>query len=92
MDWAAVEGIVYSGKEDHPHDILRGTCDRRDSDPDVSADGKGVMSGVERQQKEYPMDLEDEEGFSLHCFRVKKFRNIIYHVDFEKKRMEKKIS
>ena len=51
MDWAAVEGIVYS-EEGSSARYSGGTCDRRrDSDPDVSADGKECDSGVERQQK-----------------------------------------
>ena len=73
MDWAAVEGIVYS-EEDHPHDILGAH---------VTEEGiliqtflptaKSVTVVLKDSKKEYPMDL----AFSLHCFRVKEFRNII---------------
>ncbi len=47
-----------------------------------SADGKECDSGVERQQKEYPMDLEDEEGFFAALLPGKRIPKYHYHVDF----------
>ncbi|MDY3920472.1 MAG: 1,4-alpha-glucan branching protein GlgB [Candidatus Limivivens sp.] len=63
MDWAAIEGIVYS-EEDHPHELLG---------PHMTENGlliqtfiptaKSVSVYLKGDKKEYPMELEDEEGF-----------------------------
>ena len=63
MDWAAVEGIVYS-EEDNPHAILgahvteQGILIQTFIPTAIS-----VTVVTESSGKEYPMDLEDEEGF-----------------------------
>ena len=82
MDWAAVEGIVYS-EEDHPHDILGAH---------VTEEGiliqtflptaKSVTVVLKDSKKEYPMDLEDEEGFFAALLPGKKIPKYHYHVDF----------
>ena len=89
MDWAAVEGIVYS-EEDHPHDILGAH---------VTEEGvliqtflptaKSVTVVLKDSGEEYPMDLEDED-FLQHYFRRKEFRTITTRWSL-KKLMEKKI-
>ena len=85
MDWAAVEGIVYS-EEDHPHDILGAH---------VTEEGiliqtflptaKSVTVVLKDSKKEYPMDLEDEEGFFAALLPGKKIPKYHYHVDFGEK-------
>ena len=82
MDWAAVEGIVYS-EEDHPHDILGAH---------VTEEGiliqtflptaKSVTVVLKDSKKEYPMDLEDEEGFFAALLPGKRIPKYHYHVDF----------
>ena len=85
MDWAAVEGIVYS-EEDHPHDILGAH---------VTEEGiliqtflptaKSVTVVLKDSKKEYPMDLEDEEGFFAALLPGKRIPKYHYHVDFGEK-------
>ena len=63
MDWAAIEGIVYS-EEDHPHEILG---------PHMTEDGLLIQAFIptavsvavcmKGDKTEYPMEMEDEEGF-----------------------------
>ena len=82
MDWAAVEGIVYS-EDDHPHDILGAH---------VTEEGiliqtflptaKSVTVVLKDSKKEYPMDLEDEEGFFAALLPGKRIPKYHYHVDF----------
>ena len=82
MDWAAVEGIVYS-EEDHPHDILGAH---------VTEEGiliqtflptaKSVTVVLKDSKKEYPMDLEDEEGCFAALLPGKRIPKYHYHVDF----------
>lgn len=63
MDWAGIEGVVYS-EEDHPHDLLG---------PHLTEEGvliqtfiptaKEISVVVEGVKKTYPMEMEDEAGF-----------------------------
>ncbi len=63
MDWAAIEALVYS-EEDNPHSILG---------PHITEDGVLIQTflptavkasvKVSGGKKEYPMIMEDEEGF-----------------------------
>ena len=75
-------GIVYS-EEDHPHDILGAH---------VTEEGiliqtflptaKSVTVVLKDSKKEYPMDLEDEEGFFAALLPGKRIPKYHYHVDF----------
>lgn len=82
MDWAAIEGIVYS-EEDQPHSILGAH---------ITEDGvliqtflptaKRVVIRIERSQKEYPMELADEEGFFAVLIPGKRIPKYHYVVTF----------
>ena len=82
MDWAAVEGIVYS-EEDNPHAILGAH---------VTEEGiliqtflptaKSVKVVMEGSKKEYLMELEDEEGFFAVLIPGKRIPKYYYVADF----------
>ncbi|MDY2819998.1 MAG: 1,4-alpha-glucan branching protein GlgB [Hominisplanchenecus sp.] len=82
MDWAAVEGIVYS-EEDNPHAILgahvteQGILIQTFIPTAIS-----VTVVTESSGKEYPMDLEDEEGFFAALIPGKRIPKYHYVVNF----------
>jgi 1,4-alpha-glucan branching enzyme len=83
MDWAEIEGIVYS-EEDNPHAILG---------PHITEYGvliqtfipnaKEVTVKINNSKDEYPMELEDEEGFFAVLIPRKTIPNYIYVVKGE---------
>ncbi|MFA9377468.1 MAG: 1,4-alpha-glucan branching protein GlgB [Lachnotalea sp.] len=84
MDWAEIEGIVYS-EEDNPHAILG---------PHITEhgiliqafipDAKEVVVKINNSQKEYQMEMEDEEGFFAILLPRKTIPNYSYIVKNEK--------
>jgi len=82
MDWAAIEGIVYS-EEDHPEEILGahsvvGTTLIQTFIPDAK-EVSVCMNGAEKKIK---MDLADEEGFYACTVTGKGKKSYQYEVTF----------
>ena len=82
MDWAAVEGIVYS-EEDHPGAVLG---------PQVTKAGVLLQAYIPTAESitvltgdgaEHPMDMEDETGFFAALLPGKKIPDYRYRVTFD---------
>lgn len=81
MDWAAIDGIVYS-EEDNPHEILG---------PHTTAHGvliqafmpeaKQVWVKLKNAEKQYPMEMQHEDGFFSILLTRKKIPEYIYIVE-----------
>lgn len=83
MDWAAIEAVVYS-EEDNPHALMG---------PHVTEEGILIQTfiptavkvsvKVEGVKREYPMELEDEEGFFAVLIPRKTIPGYTYKVEFD---------
>lgn len=84
MDWARIEGLVYS-EEDDPHSFLGAT--KTDDGILVQAyipDAKAVTVHLTGSGDEYPMDMEDESGFFAALLpgrKVPDYRLSVEHAD-----------
>lgn len=84
MDWARIEGLVYS-EEDDPHSFLGAA--RTDDGILVQAyipAAKAVTVRLTSSGDEYPMDLEDESGFFAICLpgrKIPDYRLLVEHAD-----------
>lgn len=86
MDWAKIEGIVYSD-ECHPGEILgphvvKGGVLVQAFFPDA----EDVNIKVEGKKKIYPMTLEDEEGFFAALLPGKAIPDYVFQVDGAEKK------
>ncbi|MDO5422534.1 MAG: 1,4-alpha-glucan branching protein GlgB [Eubacteriales bacterium] len=89
MDWAAVEGIVYS-EEDHPHEILG---------PHLTEEGlliqtflptaQAVTVCIKGDKNEYPMEQEDEAGFFAVLIPAGKIPDYTLKVTYDNGKTEK---
>ena len=82
MDWAAVEGIVYS-EEDHPSAVLGPQVTKEGVLLQVFVPTAKEVTVVTGDGKEYPMDLEDETGFYAALIPGKKIPEYQFRVLFD---------
>lgn len=81
MDWAKIEGIVYS-EEDKPGDILGARqVGRSVLVQAFFPDARKVTLVLEEKQKRVPMDMADEEGFFAALFSGKETDRYVYEVE-----------
>lgn len=83
MDWAKIEGIIYS-EEDNPHELLG---------PHITENGiliqafmptaKKIIVKLTKTGKEFPMQLADEEGFFAVLIPGKRIPSYVYKVEYD---------
>lgn len=83
MDWAAIEGIIYSD-DDNPHALLG---------PHVTEKGiliqaffpkaEKVVVRLKKTGREYEMELADEEGFYAVLVPGKRIMEYVYRITFD---------
>lgn len=81
MDWAAIEGIVYS-EEDNPHRILGPHKTKSGILIQTFVPGAAAVT-VKTEEKQYPMELADEAGFFAVLVPEKKIPNYTFLVEYE---------
>ncbi|MDY3249760.1 MAG: 1,4-alpha-glucan branching protein GlgB [Candidatus Choladocola sp.] len=83
MDWAGVEGIIYS-EEDNPHKYLG--PHQLEEGITIQAffpDAKEVTVKINGGKKLYPMDMEDEAGYFAVLIPGKKVPDYTYMITYE---------
>lgn len=81
MDWAGVEGIIYS-EEDHPEKYL-GPHQMEEGVVIQAFFPGAVAAAVQIGSRSYPMDLEDETGYFAVLLKRKSVPNYTYRVAYE---------
>ena len=82
MDWARIEGLVYS-EEDDPHSFLGATkTEEGILVQTYCPTAKSVTVHVASTDSRYPMDMEDESGFFAVLLPGKKIPDYTLEVEF----------